>query len=76
MKRCATGQYFVNRCSSCPSGFNYNLGKCFKLSTDSLQMGFAGMQCQNQNAELALPNSDAKFDYLKSLGSDNGFWVL
>ena len=77
MKRCASGQYFVNRCTACPSGYNFNLGKCFKVSASSVNYNSAKTQCTNDNAKLAMANSDAKFSYLQSLGSTTaGYWVL
>lgn len=75
-KRCPSYQYFLNKCTNCPTGFSFSNGKCLKISTDSLNYSSATRECAKQNARLAMANSEAKFYYLQSLAySSSRFWV-
>ena len=69
-------QYMLdNTCLACPDGWYFSSGRCFKVFDDSLKYDQAQSSCQSMNAYLAILNTNAKFDFVKSLIQDYSYFV-
>ena len=70
-------QYILdNTCKSCADGWSFFDSWCFKTSDTDLTYEEAKSDCQSNNSYLAILNSDAKFDFVKSLIKDKSYFVI
>lgn len=61
-------QYWIGGgCVSCPAGWSGLNGKCFQRFGSNFTYGAAQVDCQSKNASLAMLNTNAKFNLVKSL---------